>query len=388
MLVLDGGNLFFSKRLLKPLETEQLLLKARTIVEAYNRIGLDALAVGPYDFAAGLDRLLELRERARFPFLCANLIDRTSGAPLFQPTLVLERGGVRVGVIGVIDSFAPIEGLAPHRDRFRVEPIYSAVKRRAAELEAQGCDAVVVLSSANPKHFRLVAKNLRNVQLYVTGDPADKLRLPWRMGPALVTGTTQLGKYLGHVLISFEDGPGAPPRLHHHFVPMKPDYFDDPEVKRIVDGYYKQVAVMKLRNPRHYVKEDEETVNLKYGRAVYVSAAECASCHGELYEKWRATAHARAFEALPPEARSRVECLECHVTGFGRWGGGRSEGPEGPDLRGVQCEACHGPGSLHPASPMQRNGEEVARVCRGCHTRSRSPTFKLSSYLERVACTR
>ncbi|MHB8766989.1 MAG: multiheme c-type cytochrome, partial [Deferrisomatales bacterium] len=80
----------------------------------------------------------------------------------------------------------------------------------------------------------------------------------------------------------------------------------------------------------------------------------------------------------------RVECLECHVTGFGEWGGWGGAG--GIDLAGVQCEACHGPGSLHPAAKISRAGAAAEKACRQCHTRSRSPQFKLKDYLPRVPC--
>jgi hypothetical protein len=80
-----------------------------------------------------------------------------------------------------------------------------------------------------------------------------------------------------------------------------------------------------------------------------------------------------------------MECVECHVTGFGKWGGfdGASKSP---DLAGVQCEECHGPGSSHPATANIRGGEAARAVCRKCHTRSRSPDFNAKEYLARLGC--
>jgi hypothetical protein len=59
--------------------------------------------------------------------------------------------------------------------------------------------------------------------------------------------------------------------------------------------------------------------------------------------------------------------VSCHVTGYERPGG--SNVTHVNKLQNVQCEACHGPGSLHVASG---GGTDIARtpaesVCRGCH---------------------
>ncbi|GJM26259.1 MAG: hypothetical protein DHS20C16_26740 [Phycisphaerae bacterium] len=72
------------------------------------------------------------------------------------------------------------------------------------------------------------------------------------------------------------------------------------------------------------------------------------------------------------------DCFRCHITGgesFADNGGRRQENRPGVGgtwaEAGVQCEACHGPGSAHVASP-QAVGLEVdgsATACAECHTR-------------------
>jgi len=362
------------------MEVEQLLFKARVIVEAYNEIGVTAVALGPYDFAAGYENLKALADLATFPFLCANLLDRATGEPLFPPYAIVEAGSHKLGFIGVLDSAAEIDGLEELRHAVRVDALYSTVKRYGEELRARGCDFIMVLSAADPKRFRLLAKKIPEVDLYIAGDPDDKLQLPWRIGSAMVVSATQLGKYLGHLQVDWDQGRV---KLRNQFEPMRPNAEDEPAVKRIVDSYYTYVAMVRLEDPSRYVKDDEEEVNLKRGGAVFVSEGGCRKCHGPQHELWTTTAHASAFEVLSEDARVQAECLECHVTGFGASGG---YGGRSPDLRGVQCEACHGAGSLHPALAIGRSGRAVEKVCRQCHTPSRSPGFDLRTYWGRVAC--
>jgi len=385
-VVVDGGNLFFHKPQLQDAERGPLLRKARVLVEGYNAIGVDAVALGYYDLAAGFDALEELLKAARFPLLCANLVHRDSGEPVFQPTAVVERGGRRVGLIGVVDSALGARGLGPGGENYRVEPLFSTVRHYADQL-AKTCDWVVVLSSVPMKKYRLLAKDIPNVDFYVAGDPQDKMRLPWSIGDAMIASVTQLGKYLGYAQL---DGNGGGERVKHQFVPMKPDERDDPEVRRLVDTYYREAAVRRLRTPGAQPPDAEEQVNLAHGGAVYVGAAECQTCHASVYRAWQGQRHALAWEGLTEIARQQTECLECHVTGLGEWGGYSlsATAAADPGLAGVQCEVCHGPGSLHPAVAVARRGrEQVAKVCRSCHTPSRSPGFRLQEYLARIACT-
>ena len=47
--------------------------KAQLLIDAYNRFGTAAACLGEHDMALGLDRLIELNEKMKFPLLCANL---------------------------------------------------------------------------------------------------------------------------------------------------------------------------------------------------------------------------------------------------------------------------------------------------------------------------
>jgi predicted CXXCH cytochrome family protein len=85
-----------------------------------------------------------------------------------------------------------------------------------------------------------------------------------------------------------------------------------------------------------------------YAGAAYCGL-ECHSVtgHGDLYDRWVQTAHARAYASV---AAAPTACAECHTVGYAdvdsaghvRHNGGFDEVPV-DDLAGVQCESCHGP---------------------------------------------
>jgi hypothetical protein len=78
----------------------------------------------------------------------------------------------------------------------------------------------------------------------------------------------------------------------------------------------------------------------------YVGTKECAACHFEQYMTWKKSKHALSFETLPPEYKANEKCLKCHTTGFGAATGFKDPAAT-PNLTGISCEQCHGPGSEH-----------------------------------------
>jgi hypothetical protein len=67
------------------------------------------------------------------------------------------------------------------------------------------------------------------------------------------------------------------------------------------------------------------------------------------------------------------DCGECHTTGYSRLGNQlRRPGLVGTwAFNGIQCEACHGPGLVHAATPARGNirTNRTAEFCGTCHRR-------------------
>jgi len=113
------------------------------------------------------------------------------------------------------------------------------------------------------------------------------------------------------------------------------------------------------------------------GEPGYVGIDICSNCHEEPRKVWDKTAHARAYPTLAKQFKEyNLDCVSCHVTGYDRPGG--STVTQVAELKDVQCEACHGPGSLHSAKPekvkvpVPKPGPDV---CLACHHPPHVHTF-------------
>ena len=80
------------------------LVYGRSTIEALNAVGLDAAVLGNHDFDWGVDTLRARLRQARYPWLAANVFDSLSGRrPAWAvPYRILERGGLRVAVVGYL----------------------------------------------------------------------------------------------------------------------------------------------------------------------------------------------------------------------------------------------------------------------------------------------
>jgi len=145
----------------------------------------------------------------------------------------------------------------------------------------------------------------------------------------------------------------------------------------------------------------------------YVGTAKCAICHkteaqGEMYPKWQASAHAKAYEALASDKakefakakgiadpQTSMDCLKCHVTAAGV--DAALLGPKYAKEDGVGCESCHGAGAdyikkstmeglaggtIEPASVGLVM--PTADDCKKCHNEE-SPTFSGFDFDKMVA---
>ena len=76
------------------------------MIEWMNRIGYDAMVPGSYDFISGAKNIQSLAIKADFPFLFSNLICDTCPLEIdeIKPYIIKELNGVKVGILGLVNS--------------------------------------------------------------------------------------------------------------------------------------------------------------------------------------------------------------------------------------------------------------------------------------------
>jgi len=107
--------------------------------------------------------------------------------------------------------------------------------------------------------------------------------------------------------------------------------------------------------------------------ATYVGMDKCKTCHAQEYKDYESRKFSKAWNVLVMRGKTKdPECLKCHSTGYGQ--GGFISEEATPHLKYKQCEACHGPGSIHASNPGDTSTREGMKtyirdkdVCLQCH---------------------
>ena len=120
------------------------------------------------------------------------------------------------------------------------------------------------------------------------------------------------------------------------------------------------------------------------GDAHFTGDGDCELCHAKAVSWWKKTVHSKAWNTLVAVNKQwSFDCIKCHVTGYGQPGGSAMAHVD--KLESVQCEACHGPGSLHVDDPKRaRLRIPKESDCKQCHTKEHSDTFAFEPYLRDV----
>lgn len=114
--------------------------------------------------------------------------------------------------------------------------------------------------------------------------------------------------------------------------------------------------------------KDRKPVPPEKGEPSFVGETVCASCHAPASAFWKTTRHAQAYKTLADDHKEfNLDCVSCHVTGYDMPGGSTVTFVE--NLKNVQCENCHGAGSIHAKdkakTSITRTPSET--LCSKCH---------------------
>ncbi len=423
-LLLGAGPLLFQEPQLDPARGEQDLWKAAALADSLADLRLGAWAPGVNDFAAG-ERTAELARRTGAKLLAANV-----SMPEVTGTATFEVGGYRVGVAGIGAGATPGASSADPGSALAeaARSLDSAGAQIKVALVAADRGAGLRLAEKVPGFSLMLLGRAQE-----SGEANDAAAPPTLVGDTLVVQTSNHLQSLAYVDFfvrgddfSFQDGmglareerklsleqrigelerriaswrgeqPPVPERIatgekdlarlrteltglgapaadegakgsvfRYHLVEVRESAGAEPNVARRMSEYYQRV---NAHNREAF--KDRKPAPAPSGSAYYLGAATCANCHEEADAFWRKTEHASAYRTLQTEFKEfNLDCVGCHVTGYDKPGG--STVTYVARLQDVQCEACHGPGSLHVENPGSSNGL-IRRVpepttCRGCH---------------------
>lgn len=369
-VVLSAGNLF------GPVQGRIWTQKARLILSAYQQMDYAAIAVGYRDLKMGIETMDAFFRESAIPVICANLVD-SRGKPHYQSQVLLDRGGEKILALSVIDP-----SLWPAADGLRLaDPVKAA---RQVIVQHPADFVLLVVHAANEAAAAAILEGVGPVDLAVLGGVSGVIYPATSVGGSLLVANNIQGRSVAWLDFSrgsgqkrLVAGSGGTTVLDEHSI--APDEALEKDVQ----------ALVALENQPAGVPMGGQSA-LRGDQAIYLGQSWCVRCHGDIVSDWKKTAHARAMQRLSTETKDKdPACFKCHVTGPVSQANGHAGEMAlfglSSRLYGVQCEACHGPGSLHQTDP-EKNRLKLPdeALCRNCHTAERDPNFAYAKALRKV----
>jgi sulfur-oxidizing protein SoxB len=197
VLLLDGGDTWQGSY-------TALQTKGADMVRIMNALKPDAMTAH-WEFTYGAKRVEELVKQLGFPFLAGNVKEATWGDPVFQPSAVFERGGLRIGVIGQAFPYTPVAN-----PRYLIPDWSFGIdeERLAANVEklrTDKVDLVVLLSHNGFDVDRKLASRVKGIDVILTGHTHDALPMTVKVGDALLVAAGSHGKFLARLDLDVRD---------------------------------------------------------------------------------------------------------------------------------------------------------------------------------------
>lgn len=193
------------------------LLEARPDFAAMAAIGYDAMACGNHEFDGTAARYERQLREAGFPILCANVVRRADGSVAGQEAVTIERGGLRIGVVGVLTDEAPwVSNPDLWRETYELRPAVETAARHGERL-ARDHDVVIALAhlgwheptaAAEPElaDSLTLARRTGVFDVIIDGHTHTVLPRPVREGQSLIVQAGDIGRYVGRLDIAVAGG--------------------------------------------------------------------------------------------------------------------------------------------------------------------------------------
>ncbi len=190
-VILDAGDLLFSTKKLNAANKNSEAFRAQAIIEGYQKIGCDAINVGHYEVLNGLSFLKNMSTKTDIPFISSNLKYPETNELIFKPYAILERGEMKIGVLGATDLL-PDTCLS-----IAAEDFVESCNRYAAQIEDE-VDIVVALINASRGSQSGLVERMPDVDFIITSGSTNMSRSnsPQKENGPYLYSCGKQGKYL------------------------------------------------------------------------------------------------------------------------------------------------------------------------------------------------
>lgn len=226
VVALDNGDTFHGTYPVVKTEGEIL-------VRILNRLELDAMT-GHWDFAYGPQHLKQLAAKLNYPMLAINCFEKSTDRLFFPPTRAIERGGLRIGIVGVAATIVDKTMPSRFHEGIRLSLGRDELPEHMGRLRQQeNVDIVVVVSHLGFPQDVQLAMDVPGIDVLLSGHTHNRMRRPAEVNGAIIIQSGCHGSFVGRLDLEFGDGKIA--SFQHALIPIDDTVPLDDEMQQLVD---------------------------------------------------------------------------------------------------------------------------------------------------------
>ncbi|MFO0723627.1 MAG: bifunctional UDP-sugar hydrolase/5'-nucleotidase [Myxococcota bacterium] len=243
-IVVDNGDMWTGP-------TESTLLRGEPVIQAYNNLGLSAANIANHEFDFGVEVLKARIGEAHFPFLGANIVQAGSGqtAPFVKPFTIVERSGIKVGIIGLSYIDTPRTTLAKHVAGLEFRPYKETLERVVPEARKAGAEVIVVLFHDTVEEITKVLTEVQALDITAVVAGQNHRKEDAKIGTTLVVNPGPFGRSYAHFSIDVDRATKKVAKSGFEVVDVEgevgaPAFPPSPEMLALVEAARQKAATM------------------------------------------------------------------------------------------------------------------------------------------------
>jgi sulfur-oxidizing protein SoxB len=198
VVLLDGGDTWQNSY-------TSLATRGQDMVDCFKLLKPDAM-VGHWEFTLGAERVKEIAGDLGFPFLGLNVRDAEWNEAAFEPMTMIERGGVKIAVLGQAFPYTPIANPRWMIPNWSFGIREEEVQANVDKARQQGAQLVVLLSHNGFDVDRKLASRVKGIDVVLTGHTHDALPDVVRIGKTLLVASGSHGKFVSRLDLDVRGG--------------------------------------------------------------------------------------------------------------------------------------------------------------------------------------
>lgn len=200
VLLIDAGDLLF-KKYKNPIPENEMDVekeKAQLMIENFNLMGLNAMAIGDDDLTLGKNFLIEISKKARFPFVSSNILDEESEKPLFTPYLLKEINGIKIGIFGLISEHLFLTSYDPRKKGIKIASPIDIASNIINELKPKANIIILLSHLSYPKDIEFL-QYIKGINFIFGSHLGANLSFPPIIQNTLILQSAPKGMYGAHM---------------------------------------------------------------------------------------------------------------------------------------------------------------------------------------------